>query len=325
MKLSAILAPGPRTLEYALHAEALGYERVWLYDSPALYWDCWPTLGQLASATRTVGLGVATLVPGMRHVVSTVGAALAVDQLAPGRLALSVGTGFTGRRALGQRPHTWNAVAEYTTALRSLLAGDEAEVDGIPVRCLHAAGTTRLGRAAIPVLVAANGPKGIAIARETGDGIISIAAPLDGFSWSAYAVQGTVLDPGEALTDPAVSDRLAAAIALQYHIAYELGGPDVVDQLPGGTKWRAAIELIPQERRHQAIHEGHVTEPPEREKPLLHPDIAALTFTGTSEQLAEKVAGFEKSGATELIFTPLGSDIHRELRAMANALGVTTI
>lgn len=321
MKLSAIFAPGPRTLEYALHAEALGYDRVWVYDSPALYWDCWPTLTQLATQTTTVGLGVATLVPGMRHPVTTVGAALAVDHIAPGRLALSVGTGFTGRRVLGKRPHSWKAVEQYTAALRALLAGEDTEIDGTVVRCLHGPGTTRLGTAAIPVLVAANGPKGLAAAQAVGDGVMSIARPVPGFTWSAFAVQGTVLDPGETHRDPAVVDRLAAAIALQYHVAYELAGPAVVDQLPGGEKWRLAIEAVPERYRHLALHEGHVTEPPEREKPLLHPDVATLTFTGTSEELGGRAAELEKAGTTELIYTPLGSDIHRELRAMADAVG----
>lgn len=322
MKLSAIFAPGPRTLEYALHAEALGYERVWVYDSPALYWDCFPCLAQLACHTTTVGLGVGTLVPDMRHPVTTVGAALAVDAMAPGRLALSVGTGFTGRRLLGKRPHTWAQVEAYTTTVRGLLAGDEIEVDGVPVRAMYPPGTTRIGEAAIPILVAANGPKGLDVATRVGDGVMSIAGPLGGFAWSAYAVQGTVLTDTEHYADPQVQDRVAAALALQYHVAYELGGPAVVDQLPGGDKWRMDIEQIPAGRRHLVLHEGHVTEPPPRERDLLHPDVTALTFTGVPDELRDRAAGFTGAGMTELIYTPLGPDIHRELRAMADALGV---
>ena len=39
--LSCALPPGPRVVEHALKAEDLGYERVWLFDSPALYGDVW--------------------------------------------------------------------------------------------------------------------------------------------------------------------------------------------------------------------------------------------------------------------------------------------
>ena len=61
MKLSASLARGPRVVDYARHAEELGYERIWLYDSPLLYGDCWTSLTQLAVGTSRIGIGVATL------------------------------------------------------------------------------------------------------------------------------------------------------------------------------------------------------------------------------------------------------------------------
>ena len=129
-----------------------------------------------------------------------------------------------------------------------------------------------------------------------------------------------MLDESEAPSDQAVVDRLAPTIAVQYHVAYELGGPEVVDALPGGREWRAVIEQVPESRRHLAVHEGHVTEPPEWERPLLHKDLVGLTFTGSPRRLAQKAAEFEAAGATELVYTPLGPDIHRELRAMAAAL-----
>ena len=48
MEISCGIPPGPRAVEHALVAEALGYERVWLYDSPALYPDVWVSLAQIA-------------------------------------------------------------------------------------------------------------------------------------------------------------------------------------------------------------------------------------------------------------------------------------
>jgi alkanesulfonate monooxygenase SsuD/methylene tetrahydromethanopterin reductase-like flavin-dependent oxidoreductase (luciferase family) len=36
LRLACLLAPGPKTVEHALLAESLGYDRVWLSDSPAL-------------------------------------------------------------------------------------------------------------------------------------------------------------------------------------------------------------------------------------------------------------------------------------------------
>jgi 5,10-methylenetetrahydromethanopterin reductase len=128
MKVSVTLVPGPRTVEYALHAESLGYDRVWVYDSPALYWDCWPTLAHVASHTQRIGLGVGAIIPGLRHVMVTAASAIAIDRLAPGRLALALGTGFTGRLVLGKRPHAWRVVEDYVRALRRLLAGEDVDL-----------------------------------------------------------------------------------------------------------------------------------------------------------------------------------------------------
>ena len=44
MEFTCSFPPGPSSVEWAQHAEALGYGRVYLHDSPALYWDVWATL-----------------------------------------------------------------------------------------------------------------------------------------------------------------------------------------------------------------------------------------------------------------------------------------
>ena len=290
MKLSAALAPGPRTLEYALHAESLGYERLWIYDSPGLYWECWPSLAQLAVKTTSIGLGVATLVPGMRHPVAAAGAALTIDQMAPGRLALSVGTGFTGRRLLGKRPRTWKTVEQYVATLRALLAGQETEIDGTIVRCLHEEGATRLGAAAIPILVAANGPKGIAAAHRIADGVISLSGAISGFAWSASAVVGTVLNLGESYNDPAVIERIGADIRpIPRRLRIRWAG----ERRPTARRGKMATghESIPSESRDFALHEGHAAQPSQRERSLLDPELAANTFTGTHDQLRRASTG----------------------------------
>src|SRR5450432_50947 len=103
MEISCGIPPGPRAVEHALVAEELGYERVWLYDSPALYPDVWVSLARIAEATTRIGLGPAVLVPSLRHVIVQANAIATVSALAPGRLVVAIGTGFTGRMTLGQR------------------------------------------------------------------------------------------------------------------------------------------------------------------------------------------------------------------------------
>src|SRR5262245_25875674 len=113
MELSCSFPPGPRVVEYAQLAEELGYARIWLYDSPLLYPDVWMTLARITGATRRIGLGPGVLVPSLRHVAAQAVAIATLEQQAPGRCAVAIGTGFTGRRLLGKPPLAWKTVAGY--------------------------------------------------------------------------------------------------------------------------------------------------------------------------------------------------------------------
>jgi 5,10-methylenetetrahydromethanopterin reductase len=316
MQLSCSFPPGPRVVEYAQLAEELGYARVWLYDSPLLYPDVWMTLSRIADATRRIGVGPGVLVPSLRHVAAQAAAIATLELQAPGRVAVAVGTGFTGRRLLGKPPLSWRSVEEYVRALRALLRGEEVAVDGAPLRLLHPDGFAPARPIATPILVAANGPRGLAVAREHGDGVLALGDPPAGFAWCALARSGTVLDPGETLVCARVADALAPAIALVYHATYETAGA-AVDSLPGGRAWREAIERYPAERRHLVLHEGHCVAVPPRERMLIDPSVGAMTFTGTERELRARWAELANAGATELAYAPAGPDIARELRSMA--------
>jgi 5,10-methylenetetrahydromethanopterin reductase len=51
--------------------------------------------------------------------------------------------------------------------------------------------------------------------------------------------------------------------------------------------------------------------------------VSAAALTGTADQVAEWVQGLAAVGVTELAYQPAGSDIERELRALASATGIS--
>jgi len=111
-----------------------------------------------------------------------------------------------------------------------------------------------------------------------------------------------------------------------YHAAYERGGAAAVDALPGGRRWRETIESYPAAERHLAIHEGHLVKANARDEPHvadLIPLASAASLVGTAQQVSERVAGLGALGVTELVYQPAGSDIERELRVFASAMGIT--
>ncbi len=181
----------------------------------------------------------------------------------------------------------------------------------------------------VPILIAADGPKGLAVAAELGDGVFSAAVPqpnaVNVAEWRALLAFGSVLDEGEELTSPRVVDAVAPGAVVMYHAIYERGGAAAVDALPGGREWREAVEAHPANERHLAIHEGHLVKANPRDEPYvadLIPMASAGALTGTAEQVAARVRDLAAVGVTEVAYQPAGSDIERELRAFASATGI---
>lgn len=322
MDISCAFPPRPGVVEYALLAESLGYERAWLYDSPALYPDVWVALAQVAEHTHRIGLGPAVLVPSLRHVLTQATAIATLEELAPGRTVAAIGTGFTGRMALGQRPLPWREVESYVRNLRALLRGEQVTVDGSVIQMIPPEGFLPPRPITVPILVAANGPKGLRVAKDLGDGVMTIGSGQPDFDRCAVLAFGTVLDDGEGPSSERALAAAGPALTVVYHGTYEVD-PDAVDMLPGGPEWRAAIERVPEASRHLAVHEDHLVRVCDRDSPLLDGDVlTSFTWTGPAAQLRERLDALEASGATEILYAPMGPDISRELRAFAEMAGV---
>lgn len=323
MEISCAFPPGPAVVDHAVLAEELGYRRCWLYDSPALYPDVWVTLARIAERTARIALGPGVLVPNLRHVLAQASAIATLEMLAPGRTVVAVGTGFTGRMAMGQRALSWSFVEPYLRQLRALLRGETVEVEGARVRMLHPPGFAPRFPIEVPIVVAANAPRGTAVARELGDGIMCVGQPQPGFAWCALLTLGTVLDEGESAAAARPMAAAGPGLTVMFHGIYEAGGAGALDGMPGGAEWRAAIEAIPAAERHLALHEGHLVGVTERDRGLLNGDmLRTLTFTGTAAELRGRLDGLAAAGATEIVYAPMGPDVPRELRAFAAMAGI---
>jgi 5,10-methylenetetrahydromethanopterin reductase len=215
--------------------------------------------------------------------------------------------------AMGQKPLTWADTRTYIAQVKGLLAGESMVVEGKVVQLTPPAGW--LDVHPVPILVAANGPKGLAVARELGDGVMTILGGQPDFEWSALLAFGTVLDPGESPGSERALLAAGPALTVVYHGMYE-ADPAQVDLLPGGAEWRAELEQVPVHRRHLAIHEDHLVHVTERDRPLLSGDaLTAFTWTGDAATLRARLDATAAAGTTEILYQPCGPDIERELRA----------
>jgi 5,10-methylenetetrahydromethanopterin reductase len=332
LEWSCGLPPGPDFANLAVLAEELGYARVWIFDSAPFWEDPFVHLALAAQRTSRIGLATAVLIPDQRSVMAMASAIATVARISGGRSRACFGTGFTARLAIGQRPMTLSALREYVTAVRLLLAGETATVEGKPVRMLHAEGLAAPRPVDVPLWISAFGPRGTALAAEVADGIIGPPHPV---LPSAMFASGTVLDPaargaqdegpGAVSREGLGSDRVLEAIGpwrvVDWHNAYANGGAEAVDALPGGREWREALEaLAPPAERHLLTFEGHATHLTDRDRRLLdHIDRTAMV--GDAARIAARVARFAGAGYHEIIYTPSGPNPARELRAFASVRG----
>jgi 5,10-methylenetetrahydromethanopterin reductase len=286
-------------------------------------------LALAAGRTRVIGLGPAALVPSLRHPVVTAAALATLAGLAPGRVTTAFGTGLTGRMLLGERPLRWAAVEEYVRTVRALLRGDEASWNGSLVRLAQPSGFAAGRPADVTVLIAANGPRGRAVAAGLGDGVLTTRVPRDLASQGSRQVLvafGTVLDDGEDATSPRAVAAAGPAVAAAYHAIYESKGAAGVEKLPGGREWREAMEAVEGPRRHFAVHDGHLVGLGKHDEALLAraaPLLASWTMTGTRADIGARLRALSSAGITEVAYQPMGPDIPRELTAFAAAAGQT--
>jgi 5,10-methylenetetrahydromethanopterin reductase len=153
------------------------------------------------------------------------------------------------------------------------------------------------------------------VARALGDGVMMIGGGDPTFDWCSVLAFGTVLEEGESAGSERALAAAGPALTVVYHAMYE-GDPASVDGLPGGVEWRKRLEEIPAAERHLAVHEDHLVRVTERDRPLLDGDLLqAFTWTGPAAEVRVRIDALAATGATEILYAPMGPDVPRELRA----------
>jgi F420-dependent oxidoreductase-like protein len=175
--------PPPGAVESVEAAERLGFDSMW--TSEAYGSDALTPLAWWGSQTRQLRLGTAIMQMSARTPAAAAMAAITLDHLSGGRFVL--GLGVSGPQVVegwyGQPfPKPLARTREYVAVVRSIMARDKpVEFDGefyqLPYRGGAGLGkplksTVHPLRADLPILLAAEGPKNVALAAEICDGWI---------------------------------------------------------------------------------------------------------------------------------------------------------
>ena len=256
-------------------AEEYGFDHAWVYDHigwrdlvDGPWFDGMITLTAAAAVTSTIPLGTFVASPNFRHPVPFAREVTALDDISAGRLLLGIGAGGGGFDAevlggpaltAGQRAGRF---IEFVELLDQVLTQERTTWSGTwytAEDARSAPGCVRQPR--VPFVVAANGPRTIALAARLGDGWVTTGTSSDSLDewWASVAVAASRFEL--ALTtvgrDPAEVPRyLALDAAPQYSLssvaaftdavtrAARLGFTDVITHWPRERGWYAGDEAV---------------------------------------------------------------------------------
>ncbi len=325
--------------EFIRYAEELGFDRAWVGDSQMIWSDCYAVLALAAHHTSRIQIGTGVAITGTRIAPVTAHSIASINELAPGRTFLGLGTGHTAMRVMGQDPMRAKAFREYLRVVRALLDGEAVDYtyDGKTreIQFLHREQRFLNLDQRIPIYVAANGPMALASAGRYGDGFMTVGGEPEVFQpklaaihagakqagrtlpddfHTAFISTSCVLAANEKLTDDRVIDETGSWVACELHFYYEVwkdnGENDAL--IPDHFKsiwpdYLARVERmsLPENARFRQIHDGHLVYLQPEERAYITPAaIEAGSLVGEPDAIIEHVKRLEAAGIREIALWP---------------------
>lgn len=302
-----------------------GYESIW--TSEAYGSDALTPLAWQGARNPGARLGTAVMQMSARTPTATAMAAITMDHLSGGNFVLGIGAsgpqvveGWYGR----PYPRPLERTREYVAILRQALAREDVQFEGrhyqIPLPEGQGAGlgkplhsTVHPRRADLPILLAAEGPKNVALAAEIADGWIPLFyAPRDdaasrerlaeGFARRADDDPRSVDDfevacPVQVVLD---DDVEAAADKLRPMIALYVGGMGA----KGANFHTEAMARLGFEAECAAIQDAYLDGRRQEAIAAVTTDMVdAIALIGPSGRIAERFEPWRESLVTTMLVT----------------------
>ncbi len=185
--------------QLAARAEAAGWDGLAVTDSQNLVGDPFVALALMARVTDRLQLMTGVTNPATRHPAVLATAIATVNEVSGGRAVLGLGRGDTALFHLGRPPMP---VADFTAGLEQIhtyLHGGTVDLDGYPSRLRW---LDRAAQPAVPIDVAAAGPKVIAASARVAERItFAVGAETERVAWGLDVARTALLEAGRELGD----------------------------------------------------------------------------------------------------------------------------
>ena len=158
--------PVLETAEFIAGCEAAGFAGVGVHDHQHSGRDVYLTLAMAAGRTSNLTLYPATSNPVTRHPMVLASLAHSLEEIAPGRIYLTVGPGFLSVGNIGQPRASIQRLREAILTIRRLLRGESVTFNGTESRLRNVSDPPT------PVYLTAAGPRMVELAGEVADGAL---------------------------------------------------------------------------------------------------------------------------------------------------------
>lgn len=297
-----------RCVELAVAAEAGGFASVWFAENP-FERGVMAAAAACAVATQRVEIGIGVWNPFLRHPVQIAMEIGALDELAQGRASLGIGSGIVApiRRAGIDNSRPLGALRDTFHIVRGLLRGESVTYKGRVFAVEEAKLSYRPRRPDLPLLMAARGPRALALSSRIADGLMVSNMCPPGFAAHAAASQRAGTRIVHYAPCVATPDRERSFAAIKPILAGMLRTFWTLGQkVPAAKASLVDHSGIPEDDFAAAVARLQAGEPPETAIDLRF--VEAFSIAGTGEDCRRRIAAYEAAGVTDLVLTFAGAD-----------------
>ncbi|MFQ6027831.1 MAG: LLM class flavin-dependent oxidoreductase [Dehalococcoidia bacterium] len=160
--------PMQETADFIAGCEAAGFSGVGVHDHQHSGRDVFLTLALAAERTSTMTLYPATTNPVTCHPMVLASLAHSLEEVAPGRIRLTVGPGYLAVGNIGRPRARLQTMREAMLTMRRLLRGERVTFNGTETRLRNISETPT------PIFMTAAGPRMMELAGEVADGALML-------------------------------------------------------------------------------------------------------------------------------------------------------
>ena len=175
--------PAARVIDLARRAESYGFSHVWTFDSHILWEEPYVIYSKILDETRKVIVGPMVTNPATRDITVTASVFATLNEMYGNRTVIGIGRGDSAVRVTNGKPVSVGELRQAVIDLKGLVNGATIEYNGNSLRLPWAAASRS------EVMVAAYGPKVLALTGEVGDGFILQLADPSIAAWTIKAVR----------------------------------------------------------------------------------------------------------------------------------------